>query len=226
MCVFSSQFRVSYEREQHVMRLDPAAEDFERRLAQTLGEAVDSEQVGQYRANIRDASEALMPLDKRTITADDFFPRKEWRVLALASYMLPDPYTGVPGVEKVADDVYRVTTRAATRLGMLDVALTLRLMEPHDEMRMVFSPLLDRFYSGQDYRTRAVKISDSGRIRNELQTLASEAIAYSSDERMRIHWNRIDDAVMPADKKALIQDVLQWYKENHPIWFRWLDLSD
>jgi hypothetical protein len=226
MCVFSSQFKVSYEREQHVMRLDPAADDFEDRLAQTLGGAIGPDEVEQYQANIRDAAEALMPLNERTITADDFFPRKEWRVLALASYMLPDPYTGVPGVEQISDDVYRVSTRAATRLGMLEVALTLRLMEPHDEMRMVFSPLLDRFYSGQDYRTRAVKISDSGRIRNELQTLASEAIDYSAEDRMRVHWSRIDDAVMPRDKKTLIQDVLRWYKENHPIWFRWLDLSD
>ena len=58
--------------------------------------------------------------------------------------------------------------------------LTLRLMEPIEEMRMVFSPLLDRFYAGQDYRTRPVKISDSGRIRNELQTLALEAIEFTS----------------------------------------------
>jgi hypothetical protein len=226
MCVFSSQFKVSYEREQHIMRLDPAAGDFEERLAQALGKPLEPDDAEAYRANLRDAAEALMPLDKRTITADDFFPRKEWRVLALASYMLPDPYTGVPGVEQVSEDVFRVTTRAATRLGMLEVALTLRLMEPRDEMRMVFSPLLDRFYSGQDYRTRAVKISDSGRIRNELQTLASEAIVHSAENRMRVHWDRIDSAVMPSDKKALIQDVLRWYKENHPIWFRWLDLGD
>ena len=225
MCVFSSKFMVSYEREQHVMRLDPRAADFESKLAQTLGTPLENGQADDYRGILKDAADALMPLTKRTITADDFFPRKEWRVLALASYMLPDPYTGEPGVEQVSDDTYRVTTRAATRLGMLDVTLTLRLMEPRDEMRMVFSPLLDRFYSGQDYRTRAVKISDSGRIRNELQTLASEAIAYSAEDRMRISWELVDNAVMPPDKKALIQEVLAWYKANHPIWFRWLDLD-
>jgi hypothetical protein len=98
-------------------------------------------------------------------------------------------------------------------------------MEPMDEMRMVFSPLLDRFYSGQDYQSRAVKISDSGRIRNELQTLASEAIDYSPDDQMVVHWDQIDNAVMPADKKALIQEVLRWYKANHPIWFRWLEID-
>jgi hypothetical protein len=164
-----------------------------------------------------------MPVDRRTITADDFFPLKEWRVLALAGYMLPDPYSGADGVEQVADDRYRVTTRAATRLGVIDATLELQLMEELEEMRMVFSPLLDRFYSGQDYRERAVKISDSGRIRNELQTLCSEAIEYLPDDSMLVRFDQIDDSVMPPDKRELIREVLAWYKANHPIWFSWLE---
>ena len=91
-------------------------------------------------------------------------------------------------------------------------------------MQMVFSPLLDRFYAGQNYRERPVKVSDSGRIRNELQTLASEAIEYLPGDRMRVRFDTIDDAVLPEDKKSLIQEVLAWYKEHHPMWFRWLDL--
>jgi len=225
MCVFSSKFKVSYERERHVMRLDPGAADFAARLAAVLGQQLDDDQVDEYRRILREAARALMPLQRRTIVADDFFPKKEWEVLALLGYMLPDPYTGAPGVEQVSKDVWRVTSRAATRKGVLQVSLSLRLMDPIDEMRMVFSPLLDRFYAGQDYRSRAVKISDSGRIRNELQTLASEAIEYSTDDRMRIHFDQVDDAVLPTDKKRLIQDVLRWYKDNHPIWFRWLDLG-
>jgi hypothetical protein len=225
MCVFSSKFKVSYERERHVMHLDPAAPDFAARLAAVLGEQLDDRQVEEYRRILREATRALMPLQRRTIVADDFFPKKEWEVLALLGYMLPDPYTGAPGVEQVSKDVWRVTSRAATRKGVLQVTLSLRLMDPIDEMRMVFSPLLDRFYAGQDYRSRAVKISDSGRIRNELQTLASEAIEYSTDDRMRIHFDQVDDAVLPLDKKRLIQDILRWYKDNHPIWFRWLNLD-
>jgi len=225
MCVFSSKFKVSYERERHVMRLDPNAADFAVRLADVLGMKLDDGQVDEYRQILREAAKALMPLGRRTILADDFFPEKEWQVLALAGYMLPDPYTGAPGVERVSDEVWRVTSRAATRTGMLQVTLSLRLMDPIDEMRMVFSPLLDRFYTGQDYRSRAVKISDSGRIRNELQTLASEAIEYAADDRMRVHFEKVDDAVLPPDKKRLIQDVLRWYKDNHPIWFSWLDLG-
>jgi hypothetical protein len=139
--------------------------------------------------------------------------------------MLADPYTGMPGVERISDDVYAVTTRAATRAGMVDVTVSLRLMEPMDEMRMVFSPLLDRFYASRDYRSRAVKISDSGRIRNELQTLCSEAIEYLPNDRMVVNFNLVDDAVLPPDKKALIREVLTWYQKYHPIWFHWLEMK-
>jgi hypothetical protein len=118
-----------------------------------------------------------------------------------------------------------VTTRAATRLGVIDATLELELMEEFEEMRMVFSPLLDRFYSGQNYRDRAVKISDSGRIRNELQTLCSEAIEYLPDDRMLLRFDLIDESVLPRDKRDLIHEVLTWYKENHPIWFEWLDMK-
>ena len=76
-------------------------------------------------------------------------------------------------------------------------------------------------YAGQDYRTRPVRISDSGRIRNELQTLCAEAIEYLPGERMFIHLDRLDDAVLAPDKKKLIREVLAWYRQNHPVWFGW-----
>jgi len=224
MALFSSRFEVPWDREARLMRLDPHAEDFEQRLGELFGGDVDDGRVATYRRIIDEARLAEMPVGRRVLTVDDLFPNKRWRVLALASYMLPDPYTGATGITQVQPGVYRVTTHAATRHGIMEVALTLRLMEPPSEMRMVFSPLLDRFYAGQDHTNRPVKISDSGRIRNELQTLASEAIEYLSDDRMRVHFERIDDAVMPADKKRLIQEVLTWYKQHHPVWFRWLDL--
>jgi hypothetical protein len=224
MCLFSSHFKTSVERERQIITLDPGSPDFEADLAATLETDLTPELTQGYRASLQSARDALMPVNRRTITADDFFPLKEWRVLALAGYMLPDPYSGADGVEQVADNRYRVTTRAATRLGVIDATLDLELMEPFEEMRMVFSPLLDRFYSGQDYRNRAVKISDSGRIRNELQTLCSEAIEYLPDDRMLLRFDEIDDSVLPRDKRDLISEVLTWYKENHPIWFEWLEL--
>jgi hypothetical protein len=225
MCLFSSRFKIAYDQEHRVMRLDPEAADYGDKLAEIAEQEVAPEIVEIYRSNLRDAIAACMPVGLRTSTADDFFPNKEWRVLSLNSAMLPDPYTGMSGVEQVSDGVFKVTTRAATRAGMVDVTLTLRLMEPMDEMQMVFSPLLDRFYAGQDYRARAVKISDSGRIRNELQTLCSEAIEYLPNDRMIVNFDQIDNAVLPPDKKALIKEVLAWYQQKHPTWFHWLELS-
>jgi hypothetical protein len=225
MCVFSAQFTAPAEREQHVVALDPEAGDFPAQLADTLNTTLTPEGAEAYRASLRSARTALMPVDRRTISADDFFPKKDWRVLALIGYMLPDPYTGIHGVDQISDDRFRVTTTAATRRGMLEAALEFRLMEPMAEMRMVFSPLLDRFYAGQDYRERPVKISDSGRIRNELQTLCSEAIEYLPNDHMLLRFDEVDDAVLSPDKKALIREVLNWYKATHPIWFDWLEME-
>ncbi len=226
MCLFSSKFKVSWDRERLIMRLDPDAPDLAGALGEILQKELSGDEVETYRAILQNAREAGLPVHRRTFTVDELFPLKRWHTLALSGYMLPDPYSGQPGVEQVSPGVYRVTTRAATRLGMVDVTLTIRLMEPFDQMRLVFSPLLDRFYAGQDFRTRPVKISDSGRIRNELQTLASEALEYLPDGRIRVDLSRVDDAVLPPDKKALISEALHWYKRHHPIWFRWLELTD
>lgn len=82
------------------------------------------------------------------------------------------------------------------------MAFTLRLMESFEESRQVFSPLLDRFWRGQDYRTRPVKISDSGRIRNELQTWCSEALEFFDDDGIRLRLDQVDDAVMSPRKNV------------------------
>jgi hypothetical protein len=97
-------------------------------------------------------------------------------------------------------------------------------MEPLEEARHVFSPLLVRFTSGVDHTKRAVKISDSGRIRNELQTMLSQALEHVGD-KMRVHFDRIDEKVMPREKQLAIRRVLEWYKANHPVWFEWLELA-
>jgi len=144
-------------------------------------------------------------------------------VLASVGYMCDDPYTGAPGITQVADDSYRVTTRLATRKASSRITFTLRLMEPLETTRQIFSPLLVRFLSGVDHATRPVKISDSGRIRNELQTMIPQALEHEGD-RIRVHFERINEMVMPRDKQAKIRAVLRWYKANHPVWFEWLDL--
>jgi len=145
-------------------------------------------------------------------------------VLAAGGYIGHDPYTGMPGVTRLKDDTYQVTTQLATRRACLKMTFVFRFLESLEQTRLVFSPLLERLIAGEDYKSRAVKISDSGRIRNELQTLASQALEYA-DSRIVVHFDRIDDEVMPRTKQAAIRDVLQWYKQNHPVWFRWLEIA-
>src|SRR2546425_11382771 len=84
--------------------------------------------------------------------------------------------------------------------------------------------LLVRFLSGVDHTTRPVKISDSGRIRNELQTMIPQALEHDGDH-IRVRFERINEMVLSRQKQATIQRVLAWYKANHPVWFAWLDLT-
>jgi hypothetical protein len=207
------------------MQLDPEAPDFEARIqAIHGGKELDAGKVQSYRAAIRDAIDSNMPTGKRVLRADDFLPEKNWRVLSCLGYMSDDPYTGAKGVTQVAEGVYKVTTLLATRQASARITFTFRLMEPLAEARHVFSPLLVRFLSGVDHTKRSVKISDSGRIRNELQTMFSQALEHDGD-RMKIHFDRVDEKILPRDKQAGIRRVLEWYKANHPVWFTWLEVA-
>ncbi|MEK7446211.1 MAG: hypothetical protein AABZ70_15245 [candidate division NC10 bacterium] len=225
MTVFSPSFDLPCEAEGRLMQLDPSAPDFARRLGELFGgPEVEAGKVQAYAEAIRQADRSNMPLGKRVLRADDFLPGKDWHVLASVGYMCDDPYTGAPGVTEVADGVYRVTTRLATRKASSRITFTFRLMEPLDRMQHVFSPLLVRFLSGVDHTTRPVKISDSGRIRNELQTMLPQALEHVGD-RIRVRLDRVDEKVMPREKQAVIRTVLEWYKANHPVWFEWLDVA-
>jgi hypothetical protein len=223
MSLFSPTFELPVDVEGRLMQLDPAAKGFAERLGSVIGGT--SLEVGRVRAYadaIRDAAASNMPLGKPVLRADDFLPEKNWSVLACVGYMCDDPYTGAPGVTRIADDTYRVTTRLATRMASSRITFTLRLMETFETTRQVFSPLLVRFLSGVDHTTRPVKISDSGRIRNELQTMIPQALEHDGD-RIRVRFERINDMVLPRDKQEKMRRVLEWYKVNHPIWFEWLE---
>ncbi len=226
MSLFSATFSLPVEHERRVAGLDPDAAGFADELAAVAGEELTPARVEQYRGDLRAARAAGLPADNPHIVVDDLLPGKSWRVLAVDGFMLPDPYSGAPGIEQVEEGVYRVTVRAATRHRLAEVTLTLRLMETFEESRLVFSPLLDRFYAGEDYRSRAVKVSDSGRLRNELQTLCSDGLEHSGDDRIRLSMDRVPDAVLPPGKKRLILEVLRWYKQSHPAWFEWLEIAD
>jgi hypothetical protein len=225
MSAFSPTFELPCAEEGQAMQLDPDAADFVERLKALFGARnFDLGKAEAYAEAIRDARATNLPLVGRVLRADDLMPEKNWSVLASVGYMADDPYTGAPGVTQVADRVYKVTTRLATRDASALMTFTFRLMEPMEEARLVFSPLLSRFLSGVDPASRAVKVSDSGRIRNELQTMLSQALEHDGD-KIRVHFDRVDERVMPKDKQRAIRRVLEWYKANHPVWFAWLELG-
>ncbi|MGD2091407.1 MAG: hypothetical protein PVH61_34865 [Candidatus Aminicenantes bacterium] len=226
--VFTSNFKLPYDREQHIMSIDPEAEDFQTRLEEVIGEPVDDEKREKYREMIHEALDAGIPVKKQTIQADDFFPEKQWEVLAVSGYMQPDPYSGSPGVEEVAPEkrIYRVTVRLAGPHGDKRITFKLRLMEDLEQSHLVFKPLLNRFMAGENFEERGVRISDSGRIRNELQTLCIEALEFLGEERMRIHFDRIPPEVISPENQERLMQILKWYKEHHPIWFSWLEIVE
>lgn len=225
LAIFSSKFELSYEKESRIMHLDPDAPDFSKKLSAIFGQEVDQETVQRYRDDIKLADNAGIPLDRRIVSIDDFLPEKKWRIMAISGYMLPDPYTGAPGIKENSDHTYEVTVRLSTRMGDKYTKLKLRLLKTFEESRLVFNPLLNRFMRGENYRERPVKISDSGRIRNELQTLCSEALEHLGANGIRIHFEKIaTDVISPEDQKKL-REILTWYKQNHPIWFDWLKLG-
>ncbi len=224
LCVFTSNFKLSFEQEQDVMLLDPDAADFAEQLGAVMGRPINESDLATYAAMIHEGREAGIPLKLNCIAADDFFPEKQWEVLAVCGYMRPDPYSGIKGVEAVEEGVYRVRVRLSSKRGDKDITFTLRLMETMEQSRLVFNPLLNRFLAGEDYEKRPVKISDSGRIRNELQTLCTEALEFIGNEKIRIYFDRIAPEVIPLEKQRKLRRILEWYKEHHPIWFSWLEV--
>lgn len=223
MTVLSPTFTQPIHREYQLMTQLAKTANVDEVVRTHLPDA-DSTVVSLYEDAVREAREAHIPLGRRSLRAADLMPEKEWSVLACSAYMCDDPYTGNPGVERLSDDRYRVTTRLDTRRASSRIRFTFRLKDGLEESRLVFSPLLVRFMSGVDWRQRPVKISDSGRIRNELQTLISQALDYDGP-KMKVCFDRIDEKIVPIDKQSIIRDVLMWYKEQHPVWFGWLDVG-
>ncbi len=226
LSVFTSKFNLPYDREWHIMGLDPEAADFPERLAEILGNQPDGKTVEMYRGIIQNGIRAGIPVQKPNVSADDFFPEKNWDVMAISGHMCPDPYSGSPGIKKVGENIYQATVRQATPRADKQITFTFRLMETMEQSRLVFSPLLNRFFYGEDYENRPVKISDSGRIRNELQTLCSEALEFLGEDRIRVHFDRILPDVISLEHQAKLKDILRWYKAKHPLWFGWLELED
>lgn len=224
LSIFTSTFELPYDQERDIMSLDPDGSDFAERLREIIGSPPDGDQVEKMKTLIREGLDADIPLGKPFLAADDFFPEKEWDALSICGFMGPDPYSGQPGVETLGNNRYRVTVRLASLKGIKYVTFTFQLKEDQMESRLVFNPLLSRFMAGENYQERPVKISDSGRIRNELQTICSEALEFV-DDTIILHFERIPEEVISAPMQKKLREILSWYRREHPIWFRWLQLN-
>lgn len=224
MTVLSPTFDLPHDQEHALMRLDADAPDFAAQVAKVVGaDTATAGLVKHYRDAIREAEESNVPTQRRSLKATDFVPGKKWSVLACTGAICDDPYTGMKGVEDLGGGRFRVTTQLATHAASSRITFVLKLKDSLDESKLVFSPLLVRFMSGEDFKARPVKISDSGRIRNELQTLISQALEFEGD-RIKVHFERIDEKVLPKASQDVIRNVLHWYKKEHPVWFDWLEL--
>ena len=92
MCLLSSTFELPAEREHRVMSLDAESPEFAADLAAVAGCELTAAQVERYRGSIRAARDAGMPVGRRSVSIEDFFPQKEWRVLAVSGFIFPDPW--------------------------------------------------------------------------------------------------------------------------------------
>lgn len=225
MALCSPHFPMHLDDDWKVMALDGNDPNFASKMAAVLDREVSPDEVLQYLDAIAEARDSNFPMMGQVIHADDFFPEKNWRVLATSGYMSLDPYTGTEGVTRIEDDLYKVTSRLATRKASIRCTFTFRLVEGLEQSRLIFSPLLNRFMDGTDWTRRPVKVSDSGRIRNELQTLIAPALEYEGN-RIKVHFDRIDDKVLASERKLTIRRVLEWYRTNHPVWFDWIEFAD
>ena len=226
LAVLSSKFKLPCHKDAATMKLDPDSNGFSQVLAEKFFETdIDPELADVYRQSIIQARNAGIPLSPRTISAADLIAEKKWQTAATAGYMLPDPYSGAPGVTKVAEDTWEVTVRMTSEKGDKRITFGLRLEEPRDQSKLIFSPLLNRFLKGEDFLTRPVKISDSGRIRNELQTLCTDALEHFGP-RVVLRFDKIPKSVISERHQARLREILTWYKDNYPIWFEWLELTE
>lgn len=224
LSIFTSTFELPYNQERELMGLDPDNDAFPQQLEAILQKKPDQAILDKISTQIRQGRDADIPLNKAFLAADDFFPEKEWDALSVCGFMGPDPYSNQHGVEDLGNSTYRVTVRLASLKGIKLVRFTFKLKDDLSESRLVFNPLLSRFMSGENYQDRPVKISDSGRIRNELQTICSEALEFV-DDTIILHFDRIPEEVISEVMQKKLKEILTWYRKEHPLWFRWLKLS-
>ena len=175
------------------MSLDPDAAGFPRPAGRRCSAGTPTKTtVARFRAMIERCPRGRHPAaTSRRSRPTTSSPKRSGTCWPCRATCAPIRIPGRPAWRRSSPDVYRVTVRLAGRRGDKRITFTLRLMETLEQSWLVFNPLLSRFMGGEDYQHRPVRISDSGRIRNELQTLCSEALEFPQQDHIRVHFDRI-----------------------------------
>ena len=54
--------------------------------------------------------------------------------------------------------------------------------------------------------------------------VCSEALDHVGD-KIRVNFDRISPDVISKERQKKLLEILKWYKEEHPVWFHWLEVS-
>ena len=153
LAVLSSKFKLPHDKDAAAMKLDPQDNNFAARLEQDLFETdVPPEMIEIYRNSIMDAKNAGIPLKPRTINAGDLIAAKKWQTLAVSGYMLPDPYSGAQGVKQISEDTWEVTVRVTSEFGDKAITFALRLLEPLQQSKLIFSTVAQPVFQGRGFQ--------------------------------------------------------------------------
>ena len=169
-----------------------------------------------YSTRIGEKNAGILP-DPWSIIETEFHPEKLHHGETI--FTLGNGYLGTRGA---FEEAYPAEVRSTFLHGVFDdvpVFFT-ELANAPDWLEM------DIFLAGEPFETRPVKISDSGRIRNELQTLCAEALEFVNSHTIRLHLDRIPPEVISYEKQKTLLEVLRWYKKRHPLWFSWMELAE
>jgi hypothetical protein len=45
-------------------------------------------------------------------------------------------------------------------------------------------------------------------------------------EKIRVDFDRISPDVISKERQKKLLEILKWYKQEHPIWFHWLEIAN
>ena len=190
LSVFTSKFLLPWHQELSVMQIDPEAAGVRGQAGPAVG---GRPRCRGHRGLPRgDTRGGEMPGFRSTdpwFAPTTSFPSAAGGCLPRAVTCVPIPIRARPKWRRWAIRPTRSRSRSRPARAAKRSSSPFATSRPTIALGSSSTPLLTRFLAGEDFRSRPVRISDSGRIRNELQTLCSEALDYEGST-IRVHFGR------------------------------------